>query len=130
MKEVKSKRYLVLANERGTRGKLVPFEFPSDSGIEASSATPNDYLAPIGVAYEHDGEVYGNGFNRNIVGLYLVNAVEESDLVGKVLTLCDAVFTDAEQRKAFKDMIKQTLYGFNRDQEEKVKQTYLALKEQ
>lgn len=30
-------------------------------------------------------------------------------LMGKLLTLADAAFADAEQRKAFKDLIKQTL---------------------
>jgi len=35
-----------------------------------------------------------------------------SELYGKMLTLCDATFTDATQREAFKDMVKNTLSGW------------------
>lgn len=41
-----------------------------------------------------------------------------SELYGKLLTLCDATFTDATQREASKDMVKSTLsswYGKNVD---------------
>lgn len=119
---VKSKRFLVFSNDRGTIAARIPFEFPD----EKKDPNPHDSLSPIGIAYEHPHDVYGDGFNRNVVGLYTMNAVEESNLVGKLLTLCDATFTDKEQRKAFKDMVSQTVYGFNRTQEERVKQTYLS----
>lgn len=35
-----------------------------------------------------------------------------SELYGKMLTLCDATFTDPTQREAFKDMVKSTLSGW------------------
>lgn len=38
---------------------------------------------------------------------YGVNWVEFDNLVGRLLTLCDATFTDQVQRKAFKDMVRQ-----------------------
>lgn len=39
--------------------------------------------------------------------LYGVNWVEFDNLTGRLLTLCDATFTDPIQRKAFKDMVRQ-----------------------
>lgn len=39
--------------------------------------------------------------------LYGVNWTEFDNLVGRLLTLCDATFTDPVQRKAFKDMVRQ-----------------------
>lgn len=39
--------------------------------------------------------------------LYGVNWEEFDNLIGRLLTLCDATFTDPIQRKAFKDMVRQ-----------------------
>lgn len=39
--------------------------------------------------------------------LYGLNWHEFDILVGRLLTLCDAIFTDPRQRKAFKDMVRQ-----------------------
>ena len=38
-------------------------------------------------------------------------------ILGKLLTLADATFADLEQRKAFKDLIKQAMYGNRLDYE-------------
>lgn len=46
---------------------------------------------------DHDSERYG------------INYRELDDLTGKLLTLCDATFTDPVQRKAFKDRVKGDL---------------------
>lgn len=125
MKEpVKSKRYLVFANSQGTNASRVEFKFPVDN-----EDSPEDYLSIIGVVYEHPYDVYEDGFDKHLVAQYLVTAVEESKLVGKLLTLVDATFTDKEQRKAFKDMVNTTVYGFNRDNEERVRQTYKGFTE-
>lgn len=35
---------------------------------------------------------------------------DESDIIGKILTLADMSFTDKEQREAFKAVARQTLY--------------------
>jgi hypothetical protein len=39
--------------------------------------------------------------------LYGLNWEEFDQLTGRLLTLCDATFTDPVQRKAFKDMVRQ-----------------------
>lgn len=44
------------------------------------------------------------GLNRELYG---VNWTEFDNLVGRLLTLADATFTDPAQRKAFKDLIRQ-----------------------
>jgi hypothetical protein len=44
------------------------------------------------------------GWNRELYG---VNWNEFDNLVGRLLTLADATFTDTTQRKAFKDLIRQ-----------------------
>jgi len=122
---VESKRYIVFSNDRGTRANKVEFSFPS-----SDSESPDDYLSPIGIAYEHPHEVYGDGLNRSLVGFYLLSDKGMGSLVGKILTIVDAMFTDAVQRKAFKDLMQQELYGFQRDQEERVRQTYQSLANQ
>lgn len=37
---------------------------------------------------------------------------DESRLVGKLLTYIDATYTDPEQRKAHKDIVKELVYGY------------------
>jgi hypothetical protein len=44
------------------------------------------------------------GWNQELYGL---NWHEFDNLNGRLLTLCDATFTDPRQRKAFKDMVRQ-----------------------
>lgn len=41
--------------------------------------------------------------------LYGVNWSEFDQITGRILTLCDATFSDPEQRKAFKDMVRQNI---------------------
>lgn len=43
------------------------------------------------------------------------NFEDESRLVGKLLTYVDATFTDLEQRKAHKDIVKDIVYSFCQD---------------
>ena len=121
-KPTDSKRYIVFSDERGTTASKVEFKFPP-----ADKETPEDSLYPIGIAYDHPHEIYGNGFNRNLVGFYLLDDKGMSNLVGKMLTIIDAMFTDPTQRKAFKDLITQELWGFQRDKEEMVRQTYKSV---
>lgn len=123
MGELKSDRYLVFSNERGTRATKIKYDLP-----DGEDASPDDYLFPVGTVYEHSHEVYGEGFDRNIVGYYLLSNKGMSQLVGKLLTIIDAMFTDETQRKAFKDLVQQELYGFQHDKEEMVRQTYLSIK--
>jgi hypothetical protein len=126
--KVESKRYLVFSNERGTRAARVRFEFPTDTNKEGDSETPDNFLRPIGIAYEHSEDVYGDGLKRNLVGYWLLSDAGMSNLVGKMLTIIDAMFTDPTQRKAFKDLVTQELWGFQRDKEEMVRQTYQSIR--
>lgn len=41
--------------------------------------------------------------------LYGVNWLEFDNLVGRLLTLADATFTDRQQRKAFKDLVRHAV---------------------
>lgn len=116
---VEPKRYIVFSNERGTNAGRVEFKW-----LSADNESPDDYLLPIGIVYDHDHEVYGDGLNRHLVGYYLLSNKGMSNLVGKLLTIIDAMFTDPTQRKAFKDLVTQELWGFMRDKEEVVRQTY------
>lgn len=123
--EVKSKRYIVFADRDGRNAALVEFEWPE----EAASTNP-DGLYPIGIVYDHPHDVYGDREHANIVGKPISGNPEISDLVGKVLTLADAMFGDKEQREALKSLLKQTLYGYANDGEERVAQTYVVAKRQ
>jgi hypothetical protein len=46
---------------------------------------------------------------KEVRELYGVNWVEFDNLVGRLLTLCDATFTDPQQRKAFKDLVRHAI---------------------
>lgn len=121
--EVKSKRYIVFADRDGRKAALVEFEWPEeDMAI--------DGLYPIGIVYDHPSDVYGDREHANVVGKPISGNPEISDLVGKVLTLADAMFGDKEQREALKSLLKQTLYGYSNDGEERVRQTYQVAKRQ
>lgn len=78
---------------------------------------------PVGVNYlslEDEEKTirikYGKDFR--IIGYYLWENTLK-DLAGKTLTIIDASFTDATQRKAVKDLIKQnfwkTIYDCQKD---------------
>jgi hypothetical protein len=45
-----------------------------------------------------------------------VNYEEVGNLMGHLLTLADATFGDTQQRKAQKDMLRATVYGWVEDQ--------------
>lgn len=47
-----------------------------------------------------------------------------NSLVGKVLTIIDATFTDPEQRKASKDLLKETMYNWYMSQGEAFTDTW------
>lgn len=117
--EQKSKRYIVFANQIGTRCELVEYQEP---GEEVASS--DDYLSPIGLVYDHPHNVYGDRVAANLVGKPLTGNPQISDLVGKLLTIADAMFVDPEQRKAFKSLLQQTVYGYANDKETEVVQTY------
>lgn len=65
----------------------------TDCGVQVSL---NGMLIRITRNHEQTGETR-----------YGLNWTEFDNLVGRLLTLCDATFTDPIQRKAFKDMVRQ-----------------------
>lgn len=48
---------------------------------------------------------------------------DENRLVGKLLTYIDATYTDVEQRKAHKDLVKDLVYGYFSDLRTRAVQT-------
>lgn len=71
-----------------------------------------------------DEKGYGSWGSNNVV----LSAESLNRIVGKTMTICDAMLTDKEQKEAFKQLLKDTIYGwhdeiFNRYQldESKVK---------
>lgn len=91
-------------------------------------------LFPVGYVIEHPKdftnvwEDYGDGFSRptNIVSSAIYSGVNISKLEGELLTLMDASLQDKEQCKAIKDLVRQTLWKFNYNQEKKVKAIFEA----
>ena len=51
----------------------------------------------------------------NLPGIKVERDSELSNLVGKLLTYTDATFTDTEQRKAHKRILKDTIYTWYYD---------------
>jgi hypothetical protein len=119
-----SKRYVVFSNDNGTDAELVQFEWP----VRKSDGPGG--LRPVGIAYDHDAAVYGdnNKVAPNVVGKTISGNPEVSDLVGKVLTIADAMLVDKEQREAFKSLLRQAIYGYANDKEEQVRQIFLSAK--
>lgn len=78
-----------------------------DTGIRVSDE--RDILAVI----RRDFDVEPDGSRRSNPSLDPVVRYERiNDLLGKLLTLVDASTTDAAQRKAQKDLFKQTVWGW------------------
>lgn len=53
----------------------------------------------------------------------ILDSQDFSSILGKLLTYVDATYTDPEQRKAHKDLIKQTLWGWEHELRERAIQT-------
>lgn len=45
----------------------------------------------------------------------VLNGSELNKIVGKVMTICDAMLTDKDQKEAFKQLLKDTIYGWHDD---------------
>lgn len=114
-----SKRYVMFMNESGTKAEYVEFKWPGEE-----SSSPDESLRPIGIVYDHDYTVYGDKRHGNIVGKPISGNPEVSDLVGKLLTIADALFVDKEQREAFKSLVRSTVYGYSNEKEDQVRQAY------
>lgn len=88
--------YKVLYQDGKSIRRLVEVELPDAHQI-------------IGVQRYTDFEE-GKGGKENPNGTYPVILSDDfNSIYGKLLTLCDAAFTDNTQREAFKDMVKNNL---------------------
>lgn len=118
-----SKRYVVFSNDSGTDAKLVEWKWPDEPKEQGPGG-----LRPIGIAYDHGSDVYGDKVMPNVVGKVVSGNPEISDLVGKILLIVDAMSMDREQREAFKSLLKQSIYTYANEKEEQVRQVFAYCK--
>lgn len=123
----KSKLGLVFANSRGTKSKVWIHEYkPSDGGSILDSI--ENHKSPIGLVYDHPGhqpsKEWPHGLAASIVSYPLVTEEVFADLTGKMLTVIDAAIGDPEQRKALKDILRNSLGQWRREHGTAVTQTY------
>jgi len=90
---------------------------PKDAKVNYIVAEGNtmDFAAPFGYVVEHncvDGEIGGSYKS----GYPLLHESNFRNLEGKMLTICDATFSDKEQREAFKRIIKNELRNWFSDE--------------
>jgi hypothetical protein len=120
-----SKVWVVLSDDAGTiKGfrKELAYEYDSQSG------SPSNFTYPIGIVFDHNEEpnVHHEGSPRRSFGCNpIISGVD--NLVGQLLTLADATFTDLNQRKAFKDIVKKTVWGWNMQNENRVDEVFKFL---
>lgn len=81
-----------------------------------AEGTTADFAYPIGMQVEDfDEEISENEGHSQSLGLNgsypIVHTDQLSHLEGKLLTLCDATFTNKDQREAFKSVIREILWG-------------------
>ena len=70
---------------------------------------------------DSDGTKRVSGEFLPVIGINDMN-----NLSGKLMTLIDATFSDAEQRKAMKDLFTQTAWGWFHDRADRVSKAYLT----
>jgi hypothetical protein len=58
-----------------------------------------------------NGESYGGWGSNSVV----ITRKDKDDLVGQLLTYCDAMFSDKEQKEAWKHIIKSTIHNWHDD---------------
>jgi hypothetical protein len=94
-----------------------------------AEGTTADFTKTIGFQIENiveRGENEG-GFEpmEGLSGTYpAINAESFSKLEGKLLTLCDATFTNKEQRESFKSIVKDNLWTMYSQEIESVQAHY------
>lgn len=104
--------------------KLFAIHRDSDYKIhrtKIAEGTTADFVGVIGFQIEDFNETNDeNSSGSEYIGLNgTYPALIEEDfrhLEGKLLTICDATFTNKEQREAFKKVVKNTLWGYFQDQ--------------
>ncbi len=104
-----SKVKLLVVEGGGTNSS--PYIGGTERIIDLNVTIPeNENIVEI-IRYDFDtnekGETRSNDDLQPVVTLSHING-----LVGKVLTIVDASFSDPEQRKAAKDLLKDSIYGW------------------
>lgn len=119
---------------RPVRKELI-CEFANGNAITEDSSGPL-YL-PVGYVIEHQnkrGHVwreYDKGFavEKNTVGYSVISGVEIGKLEGQLLTVIDASFSDKAQCESVKSLVRNTLWGFNKQHEEKIEAMFMSTAE-
>jgi hypothetical protein len=118
-----SKVWIVMSDRQGlarNTSKKLAYEYTAeDTGV--------DFVKPIGLVFDH-----GDGGNIHmsdspavhVAANPIISTVEVSNLEGRLLTLVDAAFSDIEQRKAFKSVIRETVWRWNGDNERRVRESF------
>ena len=87
--------------------------------IKIADGTTADFAQAIGFQIEDS-----TSEDTMLNGTYpVLNDEDFRHLEGKLLTLCDATFTNKEQREAFKRMVSSSLWGYFSD---RIKETVKA----
>lgn len=97
---------------------------------EYSSGQKSAIMFPIGYVLKHpEGwnsyRVY-RGFEKstNLVPRAIYDNVDIGHLEGELLTVIDASFADKKQCEAIKSLVRQTIWRFNANQEERVLEVF------
>jgi hypothetical protein len=103
--------------------KELLLEYKDGKAIYNAGTEPVTF--PVGYVIEHeDGSSWDSwdGFSvkNNLVARPIYDGVDISHLEGELLTIVDAAFADKEQRDSIKSLVRNTLWGFNHRQEQKL----------
>lgn len=99
------------------------FEFELPSGFEVvhlAAARVYDHRATEATASVANPILNTPSGDTNAV---IINYRDTSNLLGKMLTYVDATYSDAEQRKAHKDIVRDMIYAWEREIRERAVQT-------
>lgn len=90
--------------------------------VKIAQGTTADFASPVGFVVENvivhepntaSGHEPWEGLSGSYAALY---AEPFQQLEGKLLTLCDATFTNKEQRESFKSILKDNLWSMFKEQ--------------
>lgn len=85
-----------------------------DANTEVASGETFDFATPYGFVIDYSNDNSIGGVRK--AGYPVLKDSNFRTLEGKMLTICDATFTDREQREAFKRIIKNELRNWFSDE--------------
>lgn len=99
--------------------------FKDTTAYDCEFEIPGDFdgdLISLMGARIYDTRVGAAGGPGGDINAVILDSHDFSSILGKLLTYVDATYIDVEQRKAHKDLIKQTLWDWERDLRERAVQ--------